>query len=147
MRFKPFTIEELDDPKLKEGAANFEIIEASEGLSKSSNRPMMILKLSIDQEGIHQLLTDYISFDENMRWKLRHFGRAINMADRLMDGNLDPHMCVGKKGKLLIKTERTEQYGDQPKVRDYVPKDINKPTPINTVVVSTEIGSDDDIPF
>jgi hypothetical protein len=94
MEFKPRTEQEIQDARLWEkGSYDFEIVEAEEKLSKSSNKPMIEMRVKVtNKEGVR--LAQYITTGkDNERaelWQLRGFSAA-----NIMDAFRDIHVMAG----------------------------------------------------
>lgn len=143
MKFDPLSDEELKKQRgvLTPGPANFEILEAADTVSKSSGNPMIKLQLRVwDKDGREGIIFDYLT--SNAQWKIKNLLESIGCIDLYGSGEIDPGALVGSGGNaiIFIEKDRTGQYGDSVKIRDYVIKPQNKET-------TTALASDDDIPF
>lgn len=119
MRFSPKTEDELARESLLEaGAYPFEILDATDTVSKNGN-DMIKLKLNIfgnNGEQVH--VYDYLL--EKLAFKLRHFAETTSLLKDYESGQLDSFACVGKTG--FVKLDIEEQVGYSPRnvVKDYV---------------------------
>lgn len=126
MRFNPMSEEELARSSLLEaGTYPFEILSASEELSKAGNE-MIRLKLNVfgpSGEQVH--IYDYLL--EKLAFKLRHFCEATGLLTKYEDGTLSELDCEGKSGFVKIAIEPGNGgYGPKNTVKDYVVKEKAK---------------------
>lgn len=123
MRFAPKTEEQLHSENLLPvGIYPFEIVEATDQVSKSNNE---MIKLAIkvwDSEGSERFIYDYLL--ESMAFKLRHAAAACGLLAKYESGELLSGDFVNKTGslKLAIKKDKSGQYPDQNSVADYIVK-------------------------
>ena len=140
MRFQPLSKEELDKQKglLNPGDADFEIMSAEETKSKAGN-PMLKLQLRVwDSNSKEGVVFDYLT--PNAQWKIRNFLESIDKLRLYGQGEVNPMDLEYSSGKcvLYIHKDKSGQYGDTIKVKDYFfPKD-------REVSLSDKLG---EIPF
>src|SRR5688500_16996838 len=86
---------------LKPGECEFEVRRAEETVSNSGN-PMMKLTLDVwDEDGKKGTVFDYLL--GATPHKVRHFAYAVGLGHVYESGdNLDPDVCEGKGGRLII---------------------------------------------
>lgn len=154
MQFKPKTQEEI----LFESAAmslitpgiySFEVIEATNKLSKAGNE-MIQLKLKVwDDNGRERIIFDYLL--ESMAYKLKHFCETTGLLGKYEMGVIDETDCLGKSGLVDIIIQKGSKktdgslYPDRNSVKDYLIKEgFTKPK--LTLAANNDIV-DDDIPF
>lgn len=124
MRFTPKSDDELVKGTLLEiGDYDFEILDASEEISKKTGAEMLKLKLAIYQNGESvKTIFDYIM--DSIAFKLKHFSQAVGIIDKYNNGDINAFDCIGRVGKckIGIKIDKTGQYGPQNIILDYIPK-------------------------
>jgi len=108
---------------LEEGVYPFEVISASETISKTGNE-MIKIKLNVfGQNGQQAHVLDYLL--EKLAFKLRHFCEVTGLLPKYDNGSLSELDCEGKQGWLKLKVEpATGGYSAKNSVADYV----NPPT-------------------
>lgn len=145
MKVTPRTEEDLKSINLiPEGIYNFEVLEATEKLSKSGNE-MIELKLGIwDNNGTMRVIFDYLL--DAMEHKLRHFCVVTGLEDKYKSEEITSNDCIGKSGKahLVIQKGKDKQdgtkYPDRNSVQDYVTDD-------KKIEVKKDDFINDDLPF
>ncbi|MDT8333030.1 DUF669 domain-containing protein [Roseomonas gilardii] len=147
MRFTPKSSEELNTSDLfKAGDYEFEIASADAATSKAGNEMIKLRVKIYDDAGKSVSVFDYLM--ESAMWKLHNACKAVGLDAEYDSGDLDPSDFVGKTGRCKVVVEKNEQYGDQNKIRDYLPPEKStpgrgaKPSPKPAMA-----GIDDDIPF
>lgn len=124
MRFAPKTEKEIAEANLwQPGNYSFEIVEATDKVSKSGN-DMIELKVKVfNDEGKYILVNDYLL--ESIAYKLKHAADACGLSDSYNSGSLSGMEFVGKCGtlKLKIQKDKDGQYADKNVIGDYV---VNK---------------------
>lgn len=166
MRFSPMTEDELARASLLEpGVYPFEVITASEELSKAGNE-MIKVKLNVFGPNDQQAhIFDYLM--EKLQYKLRHFCEATGLLQKYEAGTLSEVDCEGKTGFVKIKIDPANgSYSAKNSVQDYVkpgdapaaptasptaPLDLPrklKPEEFNAKHgIDSGVTLDDDIPF
>lgn len=125
-QFQPLSDDEINAQmkRLTPGPGQFQIMACKQGISKSSNNPMLTLELKVwDASGIEANILDFITATPGMQYKLKHLLQSIGLAEYYLTGSLDPDVLVGQFGECVIRIEKTEQYGEQPRIKDYVVSD------------------------
>lgn len=121
MQFTPKTENEIIEAALwPEGVYDFEIVEASDTISKKGNE-MIALSLRVyDANGGHRFVNDYLL--ESMAFKLRHCAYACGLGSDYENGFLAAEKFVGRSGKLKLGVEkpRDDKYPPKNTVRDYI---------------------------
>lgn len=143
MKFAPKTEEQITQENLiPAGVYPFEIVRATDEVSKSQNE---MIKLAIkvwDAEGAERFVYDYLL--ESMAFKLRHCAYACGLGDNYEQGTLHADDFVGRTGslKLGIKKDKSGQYPDANQVNDYIVSESPQidPAPLNKML-------NDEIPF
>lgn len=148
LQFPPTPENELIDLLLV-GDGNYEVLEAAEKMSKSSNNPMIELKMRVwDSEGHDSILFDYLMLTASkfsLR-KIRHFCYSCGIGNLYEQGALSAQDCIGKQGKLKIDFKKGDNgYQDKNVVKDYI-VDMDAKTETPATGAQSEVF-DDDIPF
>lgn len=141
---------------LEEGVYPFEVLGASEEISKAGNE-MIKIKINVrGEKGQSAHIYDYLM--EKMAFKLRHFCEATGLLAKYEAGTLSELDCEGKQGWVKIKIEPANgKYDAKNSVADYV-KPMSAPTaeiPRKLTPeefnqkhgIDTSIPLDDDIPW
>jgi len=121
MRFTPKSEKELQAERgiLKAGNADFEVLKAAEKISNAGN-PMIELNIKVwDEDGKSGQIFDYLV--STAQWKIRNFAEAIGNLELYESGDFPAEALLGKSGRCVLKLEKSEQYGDQIKIKDYLP--------------------------
>lgn len=77
-------------------------------------------------------VTEYLTYNENFKYKLKHFCETVGLVEQMENGSLSPDDCIGKCGqaKIYIKVDKEGKFDDCNAVRDYMPSkeqaNINK---------------------
>ena len=157
MGIKPFTEEESRAAMVQpEGVYDFECVAAEERVSKTGNE-MIALQLSLFA-GEHRVrVRDWLVATPKQAFKARHFADTCNCRDLYDAGELTAEECIGRCGRVQIIIEKSEQWGDQNKVRDYgdlKPKDKPAQSKLTQSAFGSKRGSEavsklspGDIPF
>jgi hypothetical protein len=131
MRFNPVTEEEAKKSArgflLEPGECEFEVRDATDETSNSGN-PMIKLTMDVfDKTGKKAIVYDYLL--EAMAHKVRHFAYAVGLGHFYEAGEFDAEHCVGKGGRLIIRTKKQQGYEPKNDVADYVVGGNAKTTP------------------
>jgi hypothetical protein len=123
MRVTPKTEQEISEENLlAPGIYDFEIINASDEISKSSGSEMIKLQVKIfDHNGDPRCVVfDYLL--DAIAYKVRHCAEACGVLDRYEDGNLNADDLIHKCGraKIIIQKDKNGQYPDKNAIRDYL---------------------------
>lgn len=119
MQFQAKTEEELKAELLMpEGEYDFEVIEASDAVSKKGNDMIKATLKVFTPDGGFRLVTDYLM--AKMAFKLRHFCETTGMMDRYDAGDLQARHCEGRTGRVLIQVDPERKSEDGSKT--YAPK-------------------------
>lgn len=120
MQFTPKSEKEVSQFSLiPRGEYDFEVLEASEGPSKSSGNDQITVKLGLYVGDKRRLVWDYIS--PAKEYKLRHFCDSVGLLAKYESGALTANDCVGRSGKCKIDIQHDKQgfYQDKNIVKDY----------------------------
>lgn len=128
MKFQHKSEQEIIESKLlPKGIYDFNVIEATEKLSKAGNE-MIVIKIMVwDKKGKERNITDYLL--EAMEFKLRHFCEVTGLIDKYNNDELTDMDCLNKSGKVLINIKKGKEkpdggfYEDKNSVEDYVKGD------------------------
>lgn len=128
MRFKPVSSEVADANNgsfapWPAGEYNFEVTDAEDTESKSSGMEMIKLTLTIfDREGKSRKVFDYLTGDDRVQWKVRHFAEATGLVKNYEMGDLEAHHCQSRQGLCRIRIRPARDgYDAQNQVGDYIP--------------------------
>ena len=146
MKFAPKTAKELAQGNLWEkGNYAFEILEASDEVSKNSGKEMIKLKVKIFTDtGKSQNVFDHLLPDK-MEYKLRHVAEACGLLADYEKGDLEAYQFIGKTGyaKVGVSIDKTGAYPDKNQINDYIVDDNFTSVP-KTIEEATK---NDEIPF
>jgi hypothetical protein len=151
MNFQPKTEKELREAQLASaGEYQFEVLEASDQISKRSQLPMIKIKIGIyNGESMRWHVTDYLT--TSMESKLRHFCDTAGLLAKYESGTLTAADCMGRSGKCKLVIEEDEQgtYPDKNSVKDYISRPAKPITgPIKPAPLAHVPDPDDsDVPF
>lgn len=167
MDFTPLTQEEIQTENqkrfglLSEGVYDFRIIKAEETISKkgkeagltSPNQIVLSLQImTLDGEGneISRIIRDYIGHE--FIDKLWNVCECLGMLDKYKSGRLLPEDFENQMGlaKIIIRKDKTGQYGDSNWVKNYEKKrQFISPPPTPEMVAEGGFSArvDDEIPF
>lgn len=127
MNFIPKTPEQIAKEKaanaskflLPDGEYDFEAVGAEPATSKKTGGAMIKLRLKVyGNDGSERFVTDYLV--PSMEHKLYHFAWGTGMGEKYDAGGFEAEDCVGRMGRVKIKIEKNDTYGDKNVVRDYV---------------------------
>lgn len=138
--------EDAENQLLAEGDADFQVIKATDEVSKSGNEMIALLLKVWDSEGREGTIFDYLL--PKLAWKIKHFCEATGISmDKFKSNQLCAADCADKTGKAKIKTQvdKTGQYQPKSVIADYFIK-------LNAGKEATAQNGnpppfDDDIPF
>lgn len=132
MRFSPMTEDELARaPLLEPGVYPFEVIAASEELSKAGNEMIRVKLAVFGPNGQQTHVYDYLM--EKMAFKLRHFCEATGLLQKYEAGTLSEVDCEGKGGYVKIKIDPANgSYSAKNSVQDYVKPEVPLTKPAAT---------------
>lgn len=150
MKFTPKSENEIaSENLLTPGVYGFEIIEASDEISKAGNE-MIKLTVHVFDDGSPVTLYDYLM--EKVAYKLRHAAEVCGLLDDYERGALDALDFQGKTGrcKVVIQKDKTGQFPDKNGIADYLKSETAAPTraPGGGSRAKTPAGDiDDEVPF
>lgn len=149
LKFEPKSEKELREANLApEGDYDFEVLGATDEISKRSGNPMIKVKIGLySGEAIRHHVYDYLL--TNMGHKLRHFCDSTGLLSKYESGELSAEDCKGRAGKcrVKIKEDANGQYPDKNEIDDYI---IRPAKPMATVAAKAEQQpppESDDVPF
>lgn len=123
MKVTPKSEKEIAEENLwPVGEYSFEVLDASDKVSKSGNE-MIELKLKVyADDGGHIFVNDYLL--DSMAYKLRHASVACNALSKYEAGSLQASDFIGAAGRVKLKRQKSKdpQYADKNVVGDYVVK-------------------------
>lgn len=151
MKFEPKSEETIQRERcLPAGVYDFEVLDASEGPSKSGNQ-MITLQLRVfSDDGQRVQMRDWLL--SAIAHKLRHFCASCGILDLYEAGTLTSDDCKGQSGKVKVVIKEDTGYGPQNSVADYVVEEKTSSGKIEGVGTpqSRKVAADmdgDDIPF
>lgn len=153
MKYTPLSEEELNSQYsiLTPGYGNFTILDAEDTVSQSGNDMIKVQLKVWDKDGKCGCVFDYFTSSEKMQWKIKHFLESLGKGDEYGKGEIKCEDLEGLSGKLELRLEKSEKYGEQAKVKDYLPLDSNVPAPPKEEKPKTNEASvsvdDSDLPF
>lgn len=133
MDYTPKTEKDLrENMLLPPGLYNFEVVEALEKQSKKGNDMIELnLRIFVD-DGTTRLLKDWLVPGSDLGdLKLNRFAHATGLEQMYFSSDLTALACVGAVGEVRVTIEGNDDYGDQNRIKDYVPVDRAKP-PVET---------------
>ncbi len=105
---------------IPDGIYPFEVVDASDEISKTGNE-MIKLKLNIFlPEGRERTIFDYLL--EKLPYKLAHFFECVGKWDKYQSGAFSADDCYGMSGEVKIYTQESKNpaYADKSAVADYM---------------------------
>lgn len=121
MKFTPRTDAEIEAEQAKfkplKGIFDFEVVEASDEISKNDNEMIKVVIGVWRPEGSQVLIKDYLL--AAMAFKFKHFCEATGMLDRYEAGDVNASDCLGKTGKVELKLKRVDDK-EYSEVKDYI---------------------------
>jgi len=147
MKFKTKTENELREESLAAlGDYDFEVLEASDAISKKSGNPMIKIKIGLYIDGrIKNHVFDYLM--ESMGAKLRHFCDTVGLLREYESGNLTADMCSGRSGRVKIVIDSKDpQYPPKNAVKDYIVR-AAKPLASAAPEAAKPTSGEEDNPF
>jgi hypothetical protein len=133
MNFTPKSETQLEEDRrkrmkvLKKGEADFVVRSAVNKLSQKDSTEMIELQVECtDADGTTKVIKDWLH--PAMEHRIRHFCYATGLGAVYERGELDAEHCEGRGGRCMIVVEKSDQYGDQNKVKDYVVAEQTKTT-------------------
>ena len=121
MDFTPKKEEDLKSFDLiPDGTYDFDVLKASDEVSKASGNEMIKLTLGVYVDGkITKWVFDYLV--PSMEAKLRHFCDSTGLLSEYEDGSLEAFYCKGRSGKAKIGVQKGQDgYSDKNIIKDYV---------------------------
>lgn len=95
---------------LAEGEYDFEVIAATEGVSRASGQPMVTTTIQLfTSEGV-RVMKDYFVASQERKWK--DFCLSVGMDAEYNAGRVEPATLAGRAGKLRLGVEEGRDKGD-----------------------------------
>lgn len=130
---------------LKEGEGTFNVLSATERLSKKGDQMIELLLECWDGQNGHANIFDYLIFNDNLfcHRKIKHFCYGVGLQKEYENGKITANDCLGKSGGLLIGIQKdfSGKYPDKNSVSDFL-KSFEK---VETTPALDKMN--DDIPF
>lgn len=131
---------------LSDGDYDFEVVEATDEVSKKGNEMIRVKLKVFTDDGGFRFIDDYLM--EAMYFKLIHFCQATGLEETLKSGALVASDCEGKCAKVTIKTDPAGEYPAKNSVKDYVkPESYGKATETVATGALSSNELNDSIPF
>ena len=137
MKFAAKTDKELESMGLlSKGEYDFDVLKASDEISKEKGNEMIKLTLAVyPLEGDKVTVFDYLL--EAMSFKLKHFCDSVGLSKEYAEGHIMADMCVSRSGRCKLDVQgETKEYPAKNVVKDYCP-----------IKVKEQSEAFDDIPF
>lgn len=122
---------------LPSGEYNFTVKQAKEKLSKKNNEMLELLLSIKDDTGHETIVYDYLL--EAFKYKLKNFCASTGLDEKYKSGELSEEDVINKEGRVKLKIEESDEYGDRNVVEDYVNSE--------KTTKSDENGFDEELPF
>lgn len=153
MKFTPKTADELArDNLLPAGIYPFEVMEATDTLSRAGNDMIKLKLVVFGPDGETPHVFDYLL--EKLAYKLRHFAEVTGLLPQYESGDLTALHCMNRQGYVKLAIEEQEGYSPKNSVKDYEPApEGSTPRPVAATraapvaAAAAAAGFDDDIPF
>lgn len=130
------------DDLLADGEYEAVVVHAEDTVAKKSGNEMLKLQLEAYREdGVAFSLDDFLMAGPKFAWKRRHFCESSHLDYER--GEIDPSEIVGKNVRIKVSRQKSEQYGEQNRVDDYLPRTNG----VTVARVTVPAEKDDDIPF
>ena len=138
MKFQPKTAAEVAAPKPFEKGIYDAEIKSAEAVVSKSGKDMIKMQVKVfSHDGAKSVtIFDYLMGD-NMEFKLRHAAEACELLSSYDKGEIEPFEFEGKSVKVKLGVRKSEEYGDQNTIVDYIVTEAPK----------AAAKLDDDIPF
>lgn len=127
MKFDSENYEPRKFEPVKPGKYAFSVVNATEGVSKSSGRDMITLELAVQVPGKEEPVTvyDYLFTYEDKNGntildKIASFCEATGLLDQFKAGEVTDVLCVGVSGKAQFKLEPDKNGNQYLKVHYYL---------------------------
>lgn len=155
MKFTPKSADEVArDGLLPAGVYPFEVMEATDTLSRAGNDMIRLKLVVFGPDGETPHVFDYLL--EKLAYKLRHFAEVTGLLPQYEAGELTAIHCLQKNGYVKLVIEEQEGYSPKNSVKDYepapegsAPRPVAAPRPAPVAAAASAAGFDDelDIPF
>jgi hypothetical protein len=150
MRFTPKNEEELAiEGLLPEGVYDFEVLEATDRVSKKGNEMIEVRLKVYDLNGGFRFITDYLL--EAYLPKLYSFAKATGTLKAYDAGEFTAYDCQGRSGKVQVKVVPAGEFPAKNEVKTYgEPKSKALPSPAPATFkpsAPVQDMAEDDIPF
>jgi len=129
MEFEPLTIEEKNnydmmmaafEGTLKPGKAQFKVIKADEGFSKSGNPMITVVAYLYDEHGGNGKLKDWLLANNDFgRWKIDRFLRAIGKAHLEAKKKVEVSDILNAEGECVLNFSKNKQGDLQLGIAEY----------------------------
>lgn len=132
MKFQPKSEAEFATAGLWPASiVDFEVIEATDEISKSSGAEMVKLKIYLfNDRGEKRTVFDYLVSSEKALFKVHQFAKATGLLGAYEAGEMEALDMQGRTGRCKIAIQSDPQYGDKNVIREYLPQSSMSPAPL-----------------
>lgn len=127
------------------GEYDYTIDDAKERTSSAGNEMIELTLHIFNAEGHKRIVSDYIV--NSAVWKIKQCAASCGLMDEFSTGELEAYYFVGKSGRVKIKIETSDQYGDKNKVAAYVKEPSVARAEARAVQKADADSLNDEIPF
>lgn len=154
MKFTAKSEEQIElEGLLPEGEYDFQVLEASDQISKKGNEMIKLYLNVFDAQGKPRRVVDYIM--EAFPKKLIHFCKHTGLEQSYASGSITAYECVDKTGRVRLTIEPAGEYPAKNAVVDYVegfkfapkPATVKPAQPTAPEPIMLDTTADDDMPF
>ena len=152
MKFTPKSDGQLEQEAaargpFKAGEYDFDVIEATDDVSKNGN-DMIALKIKVYNDlGETRTVRDWLVSTDGMMYKIKHFADSTGLTKEYESGGFESFDCLNRSGKVKLRIEKgSGSYPDKNTVADYVPASHERPK-MQAPKPSSTADLDDEIPF
>lgn len=113
MKFAPKTEQELQQMRLlPAGTYAFDVLNATDALSKAGNEMIKLELLVYTPDGSTRKVTDYLM--EKLAYKLAGFAKHTGLSAKYTSGHIAAEDCLGKSGWVQLTVEEGKPKPDKP---------------------------------
>lgn len=129
MKFEHHEEENQTRNIVEPGEYDFEVIQATDTVSKEKKNEMIRLLLKVYTKEGETTVFDYLVATEKGYWKIKQFCQAVGLLAKYEAKELNSYDCVNKTGRLElgISKDKNNLYSDQNSVKRYIPEDEATP--------------------
>jgi hypothetical protein len=147
MRFTPVSEAEAEAQSSglwPDGTYDYEVKEATEKTSNAGNEMIELQVWLFDKEGGRRMVFDYLT--EKAVWKVRQFAASCALLDQYEGGILIANEMVGRQGRCIVGTQKSEGYAPKNVIKSYVKANGGAALTLpRRGVAKTKVPVDDDL--